>query len=63
MTETLWLVKVTIAKGETRLEWEIGAGIDEAREIAAVRWGVPIVSVASVLDANGYYVTRVEQRP
>lgn len=58
----LWQLDVTKCGEVHRIE-EFGETIDEAREIAAVRFGVPITKVASVLDDDGQYVSRMEVRP
>lgn len=58
----LWTVDVTKHGVVHRFE-EFGETIDEAREIAAVRYGVPITKVASVLDVDGQYIRRPEVQP
>lgn len=58
----LWTVDVT-KYGEVRRYEESGETIDEAREIAAVRYGVPITKVASVLGPDGQYISRPVVQP
>lgn len=55
----LWQLDVTKHGAVHRVE-EFGETIDEAREIAAVRYGVPITKVASVLGTDGQYISRPE---
>ena len=57
----LWQLDVRV-HGSVRCVEEFGVTIDEAREIASTRYGVPLVDVASVVGPDGECISRPEVR-